>query len=165
MAELTKSQVLKELEDSRAEWEALLAQVGEDRINIPGVTGEWAVKDVLGHLTAWAARPVAWIEAIRHQTEPAPAPWSRDWTEEQTNDFIYQQAKARSAAELVADWRSTYERVIAGVRALPEAVVVTEKIEFLGGNTLAKALAGNSWEHAREHAGCVRTWLDKQPAG
>jgi hypothetical protein len=51
---MTKAQLLAELRAARAEWDALMAQVGEERMTEPGAAGVWSVKDVVAHLTSYA---------------------------------------------------------------------------------------------------------------
>lgn len=162
MGEISKSQVIEKLQSARAEWEALLTTVGAERLETPGVTGDWTVKDVLAHMNAWQSRPLAWIEAIRSGAKPAPPPWPRGGGDDETNAWIYEHNHARSASSLVAEWRETSAQLLAEIRALSEAQVTETKYEFLNDQTLAAALEGNTWEHAHEHAGYVREWLARQ---
>ena len=39
------------LQAERRRWNALLAQVGMERMETPGVEGEWSVKELVAHLT------------------------------------------------------------------------------------------------------------------
>ncbi len=49
----SKSALLKTLEFERAELEALIDRVPLDRQNMPGVIGEWSVKDLIAHFLLW----------------------------------------------------------------------------------------------------------------
>jgi hypothetical protein len=162
MAENRTAQLLGELKASQNEWEQLLVQVDKARWNEAGVTGEWALKDVLAHLTAWAGRAVAWTDAIRAGTTPQPAPWPKDLSEDEENDWIFRAHQGQDAAELDADWRATNQALTSNLGALPESDIFEKKYQWLGGKTLAEALPGNTWEHAREHAAIVRAWLSRQ---
>jgi hypothetical protein len=46
---MTKAELLATMRRERAAWEALLAEVGESRLDEPGATGHWSVKDVIAH--------------------------------------------------------------------------------------------------------------------
>lgn len=48
-----KSELIELTRRTRAEWDALLAEVGEARMDEPGVEGVWAVRDIIAHLTAY----------------------------------------------------------------------------------------------------------------
>ena len=71
---VTREQLLAALRAERARWEALLAEVGVERLTEPGVAGDWSVKDVLGHLTAYLR---AWGARVRAASTGVP-PTMRD---------------------------------------------------------------------------------------
>src|SRR5690349_425093 len=78
----TKADLLAQIEADRAEWRALLAEVGEGRMEQPGPMGEWTFKDLAAHLTGWRERSIARLEAAgRHQETPAP-PWPANLNED-----------------------------------------------------------------------------------
>ena len=54
-----KTQLLETLRVERAQWESLLAQIGEDRM-VQGVAGEWSVKDIIAHVM-WYKRETVGI--------------------------------------------------------------------------------------------------------
>jgi hypothetical protein len=60
-AQMDKAAFLATLRAKHAEWEALLAEVGEARMVQPGVAGEWSVKDIVAHVT-WGEREMAGME-------------------------------------------------------------------------------------------------------
>src|SRR6188472_427446 len=49
----TRLELLARLDLEEVEWKALLAEFGEDRMEIPGVTDDWTFKDVAAHLNGW----------------------------------------------------------------------------------------------------------------
>lgn len=64
---MEKTTFINTLKEARAEWEALLAQVDEDRMLQPGAAGKWSVKDIIAHVT-WGEReivPVMRTHALR----------------------------------------------------------------------------------------------------
>ena len=48
---MNKSELLNELQKEYGQWQALLDQIGPARMNQPGVTGDWSIKDIVAHLT------------------------------------------------------------------------------------------------------------------
>ena len=48
----TKAALLERVRRERADWERLLAEVGEARMEEPGPMGQWTFKDLQAHLTA-----------------------------------------------------------------------------------------------------------------
>jgi hypothetical protein len=71
-----KQQLLDRIQQERGQWEALLAEVGQERMEIPGTTGEWTFRDTVVHLKVWWRREVAreqrgngeLDEALRHRS-------------------------------------------------------------------------------------------------
>ena len=53
---MTKDELIQDLENGWAELQAALDGLTEEQMHQPGVVGEWTVKDVLAHITAWQTR-------------------------------------------------------------------------------------------------------------
>ncbi len=153
-----KRQFLETLKMERARWEALLAEVGEARMERGGVTGEWSVKDIIAHIVAWESRPIAWLAAIKTGTTPEPPGWPTDRTEEQINAWIYNGNRGRSLADILADSRRSYDRVLEGLQSSPEDVFA-QSYPWLRKYSLWDGVAGNTYEHYREHGELIRSWL------
>src|SRR5258708_35519760 len=47
---MDKTTFMNTLQETRAQWEELLAQVEEERMLQPGATGKWSVKDAIAHV-------------------------------------------------------------------------------------------------------------------
>ena len=47
---MTKAELLQALTAARAEWDAVLAQVSEDRMTVPAINDCWSIKDTIGHV-------------------------------------------------------------------------------------------------------------------
>src|SRR4051812_14544303 len=70
-----KAEVLARIEAGRAEWQALLAEVGEGRMEQPGPMGEWTFKDLAAHITGWRERTIARLDAAGRGEEAPPPQW------------------------------------------------------------------------------------------
>jgi hypothetical protein len=162
MTSTQRQELLAVFENAQAEFEALLEQVGEARLTEPGVTGSWSIKDIIAHVTAWEERPVAWLEALQQGTSPEPAPWPKGLDDDQTNALIYEANRDRSLADVLARWRQVSRSIAQAIRTLSEDDLFNRQIEWLGGNSLAEALPGNSYEHLNDHAALIREWLAAQ---
>ena len=65
--------VIDHIDEVRARWRRLVADVGPDRLEEPGAMGDWTFKDVAAHLTAWRRRTIDRVEAlVRGAPEPPP---------------------------------------------------------------------------------------------
>jgi len=47
---MDKATFMKMLQETRGQWEELLAQIDEEHMLQPGATGKWSVKDVIAHV-------------------------------------------------------------------------------------------------------------------
>ena len=79
----------------------LLATLSEEQKTTPGVNGSWSVKDNLAHITAWQYLLPARIQSWITGQEPAEFP-PEFKTEDEVNEYIYQQNKDRPLAGCVA---------------------------------------------------------------
>ena len=59
----SKAQLVHDLRDEQAQFEALLGEIGEAHMIQHGVAGHWSIKDIVAHLTGWRRRTVARFQA------------------------------------------------------------------------------------------------------
>src|SRR5258708_3821014 len=115
MADTPKAEFAARVRDSRQVWRGLVAEVG-DRVDDPGPMGAWTFGDVAGHLLAWRNRTIARLEAAgRGEPEPSPA-WPTDLEgDDAINSWIRDQDRGRSAAEMIAAYDASFDRLGAAV--------------------------------------------------
>ena len=71
----TKTQLLEQLQQERTRWEALLAEVGQARMELPHSLDDWTFKDTVVHLTTWWRRNVAILADVRRgELQPSILP-------------------------------------------------------------------------------------------
>jgi len=159
---MTKVRLLAELRAARSEWDTLMAAVGEERMTEPGATGDWSVKDVIAHLTSYDRWFVKASEAyFRGELPP------RDGTEgmsfEERNQFRHQQAQRRPLAEVLAESREVFQRLLEMVEAHAEDFL-TQPQQFEGMPEpilVWKLLEGDGYAHYRDHMPSIRAWLEQ----
>ena len=164
MADDPRADLIGRIEAIRERWRRLVADVDEDRMELPGPTGDWSFKDLASHLTAWRRRTIARLEAEGRGDPPPTAPWPVELGEDETdaiNGWIYEQTKDRPLSEVMAEADATYEPFIAAVRALPIESVAREH----GSYVEAEAEDGHPYGHLGEHEPDVRRWLANAPRG
>jgi hypothetical protein len=159
---MTKTALLADLHREYQQWEALLAQIGEARMDQLGVAGEWSLKDIVAHLTGWRRRTVARLQAaLRGEAEPSP-PWPAHLhTDDEINAWLYQANRDRSVREVLADSRQVFEQLVAAIEAFPEAELLdSDRFAWMEGEPLsATALFAHFHE---EHEPDMRAWLARQ---
>jgi len=117
--EISKASLLHELRAARAEWEALLAEVGQSRMTELGAAGDWSVKDVMAHLTSYSRWFVNASEAhFRGELPPPDGTEGMDF--EQRNLFWHQQGRDLPLAEVQAESQRVFGRLLEVVEAHSE---------------------------------------------
>lgn len=159
----TKAALLAQIDEERAWWEGLLAEVGEQRMLQPGVSGDWTFKDVVAHLSAWQGGTIARLEAATRDETPAPPPWPETDDVDQINDWIYERNKDRDLADVLAESRTQWQRVYDLTAALPERDLFDpNRFAWTEGEPLGPSNVGGSFEHFHEeHEPVIREWLSR----
>src|SRR5215213_5034849 len=106
---MKKSELLKWLQDEYRQWEALLDQIGEARMDQPGVNGDWSIKDIVAHLTNWQPRLIARLQAAQRSEPEPPPPWPAHLqTDDDINAWIYEANRGRSVREVLDESRHVF---------------------------------------------------------
>jgi hypothetical protein len=159
----SKGEILSAIERERANWEALLAEVGERRMTEPGAFGDWTFKDLVAHLNAWEAHTLALLEAAAWN-RPQPAdPWPADLEgDDAINAWISEQNRDRLLGDVIEESRELYARLAEIVQMLPdEALTDPRRFDWTDGQSLGSYIVdGGYYEHLHgEHEPAIRAWL------
>src|SRR5215470_19364468 len=100
---MDKTTFISTLRQSRAEWEALLAQIDEERMLQPGAAGKWSVKDVIAHVT-WGEREM--VPIMRTRVLAGSELWNL--SDDERNEIVYQQNRDRPLQEIMSEERQAY---------------------------------------------------------
>ena len=159
-AAITKAQILQELRAARAEWDALMDEVGEARLLEPGATGVWSVRDVIAHLTSFDRWFVKAAEA-HFRGEPPPMDGTEWLPWDERNAIHHQRTLDLSLDEVRQQLRETYVRLLEVVDQHTEAFLTQPQIipSVPQPIHIWEQLAGNHYDHYRLHAGWIRDWL------
>jgi len=168
---ISRTDVLAEIDRQREWWEGLLAEVGEERMEQPGATGDWTFKDVVAHLSGWQRRTLDRFQAVRRDEPVPPTPWPTEFNQiadedeqvQRINDWLYAKNRDRPLADVLAESRAQWDELREIVAALPDNVLNdTTRFPGLEGESLAQSIAsGSLFSHFHEeHEPDIRTWLD-----
>ena len=157
--ETDKATLLNEMQRGYLALEAMLTPLDETQMTTAGVNGDWSIKDVLTHLTAWQRTMVARLHAAVRNEKPALT----DLTDEEIdrlNEQFYQEGKSRPLAQVLMDFRTTYLQIVEDVQALPwEDLADSHRFVWLNGTPLWRYVAGDTYEHYQEHIESIREFL------
>jgi uncharacterized protein (TIGR03083 family) len=113
--------VLSHIRESRAKLERLITELDEATLTRPGPEG-WSVKDHLAHLTAWRRMVLGYLDGKPQAEGLGIDPrLSAEGSEEDINAALEAQHKDKPLAQVVEEFRATYEALIARLAAFDEA--------------------------------------------
>lgn len=159
---LSKQGVLDRMTSASAEMRTELDRLSAEEIAAPGPDGGWSVRDHLAHLAAWQD---SISSLIRGGTRWAGLGVDRATYEEQSEDEVNEAIRRQHAGEDVAGTREYLEaaegRMREAVGGLSDADLSRPSGSFSaegggGDGAIVESIAGNTWEHYREHLGWMR---------
>ena len=157
---MKKSELMDWLQEEYRQWEAFLDQIGLERMDQPGVNGDWSIKDLVAHLTGWQPRLNASMQAAARGEPEPPPPWPAHLqTDDDINAWIYESNRGHSVQEVLDESRDVFQQLLAVIEGLPEDVRIEEEwhLVWLGDKRFP---AGEFFDHYRDdHEPDVRAWL------
>ena len=153
---MDKTLFISTLKKAREEWEALLAQVGEEQMLQPGAAGKWSVKDVIAHVT-WGEREIAPV--MRTHVLAGSELWNL--SDDERNEIMYQQNRDRSLHEIMNEEQQAYADLLATARTLSdEDLNDSHRYKQMPEEWVPWQLyAGNTFKHYHDHMPSIREWL------
>jgi hypothetical protein len=149
------------LHTERAQWNALLAQVGPERLEIPGALGEWSVKQLVAHLTWYEQAVVEGAQQVLKTgtfTRRRPAGVSLD----EQNAQIADDSRARPASDVLAEADAVFGQLLVLIEACPQDLLNDPGVLGLPDDMVPwMGVANNSYAHYREHEPDLRAWLER----
>jgi hypothetical protein len=142
---------------TNTELELLLSRLTVAEMNRPGAVGVWSVKDALAHIAFWERYIVRIVKAAR--SGEAPELDVEDSTES-CNASVVAQYYLTPMGAVVASWNAAREDLLDQIAGLSEADLNDpDRFPWSEGRSLLERIAGNSYEHEREHIEQIRAWM------
>ncbi len=122
---MNRQQLLRKIE---APWVALgeaYAGLSEAQLAQPGVTGDWSVLDILGHVSAWENEALTHLPHILEGQRP-PKYSDLYGGIDAFNALKVRESRALSPADALARFEDTHRRLLAYLETAPEEQLATE---------------------------------------
>lgn len=164
MQKLTKQELIAQLKNERARIEAILGDLTEEQLEIPGVQGEWSIKDIVAHITIWEQRGIEWIRAVAKGEKPQIPEPGYTWCDQKAlNLKTYQEHKERSWQEVLNDFQQSFPLLLDEIEGISPEQLDTR---FQGDWTRNQLITGwhiVAWRfwHYRSHRERIEHWLEK----
>ena len=160
---MRRAELIAQLNSEQDAFEGLLGEIGQDRMEEPGVAGRWSIKDIVAHITAWRRRTVGRLEAAANgEPEPSP-PWPADLREDdEINAWFHERDRNKSVSEVLAESRDVFNRLSTAIEKLPEdALDDPGRFPWMEGTPFSGAAFFSHFHD--EHEADMRAWLSGQP--
>lgn len=159
---ISKSQLLAELNNENAYWQALLEDIGEANMTRPEVAGGWSIKDIVAHLTEWRRRTVKRFQAaLNSEPNVTPPPWPSELQEDdEINAWIYEFNRDRPLADVLSDSREVFQQLVNAIDAFSDDELQDpQRFEWLQGELLSGKFVFSHFHE--EHEPDMRAWLER----
>ncbi|QBD80172.1 ClbS/DfsB family four-helix bundle protein [Ktedonosporobacter rubrisoli] len=155
----SKAELLEMRRALYTHFDALIADLSEQQMQMPGVTDGWSVKDHIAHLTFWErVNLLEMLKAIEQGISwTDPGFESTEEVRDKTNEQVYLQNKDRPLADVLAEFQATHQQVLGYLEKLNEGALKTP-YEWLGGRSIITWLS-EPGGHYEEHEQYIRDWL------
>jgi len=156
---LTKPELLDQIRTEHGNLEETLSRLTHTQMLLPGVDGEWSVKDALAHISVWERCMIRWVGSHLRSEEPAiPLPWDVD----RMNAETYVLVKVKPLAEVLEEFNQSYRDSLALTEGLSEEQLQTVYADTWPMGPLWTGIAANTNWHYKEHHTDILKWLKIQ---
>lgn len=157
----TKDSLLKDIQQERQRLEKLINGISPQQLIEPGVSGEWSVKDILAHLTAWEQLFLGWYRSgLLGETPQIPAP-GITWKQlGKLNGMIYEAHRSQGLDEIKEEFATSYQTIVREITEMSEEMISTPGyFAWTNGNNLQGYIRANTANHYRWAKNQIQRWL------
>jgi hypothetical protein len=143
-------QVLQRLDAAWTELGESYAGLTDAQLLVPGVTGQWSVRDIIAHVTWWEEEALKHLPLIREGGRP-PRYSVKYGGIDAFNALMTEQRRHLSLAAVLRRRDEVHERLVEQVRRAPEELFVRE-------TRFRRRLRLDTYGHYPIHARAIRAW-------
>jgi hypothetical protein len=161
---MNKTELIEWLQSEQQQWLALLKQIDQADMEIPGVDGDWSVKDVVAHLTTWHRDHVLYLDAAVKGVPAPDPPWPLEITDiDEINAWIFKQSRERMLEDVLKENEQVFDALMGIVKDFPDDIQIEVKEESralqLGEQQFSMSYFFDHFHE--EHEAQIREWLAK----
>jgi hypothetical protein len=152
----TVQQLIDIFQSERADWEALLKQINQGRLTLPGVAGAWSVKDIIAHIT-WFEREM--IGLIKDHALEGSDLWNLPTDDR--NAAIYEENRELSLAQVTEESAQVFQQLLELLPTLSdEDLTSPENFLYMPPDWQPRdIIAQNTYEHYQQHIPDLERWI------
>jgi hypothetical protein len=147
---MKRQQLLQKLEQAWAEFKASYAGLSDAQLTVPGVMGDWSVKDILAHVTWWEAEALKYLPLIIEGGQP-PRYATQYGGIDAFNALMMERKQNLSLADILRQQEETHRQLIEYIQGVPEE-------QFSRETRFRHRLRLDTYSHYPQHARAIREW-------
>jgi len=147
---MKRQQLLQKLDQAWAEFKASYAGLSDAQLTMPGVSGDWSVKDILAHVTWWEAEALKHLPLIIEGGQP-PRYSTQYGGINAFNQLMTERKQNLSLADILHQQEETHRRLIEYIQGVPEE-------QFTRETRFRHRLRLDTYSHYPQHARAIREW-------
>jgi uncharacterized damage-inducible protein DinB len=152
----TLQELIEMVNREREAWDALVEQIDKDRFTLPGVAGEWSLKDIIAHIT-WHEHEM--VSLIKAHALVGSELWNLPTDER--NAAIYEEVRQQPLEQVLEESTQVYQQLIAVLPSLTDQDL-TNPESFPGMPPDWQPwliIVQNTYEHYQDHIPDVERWI------
>ena len=153
---MRKAQLLEKMERAWRDLTESFAGLPAERMVVPGVVGDWSVKDVLAHVTTWEDEALTHLPHILAGETPPRYSVTYGGVDA-FNALMTERKRALSLEEVLRQLEETHALVMAYVKSAPEELLVTE-------TRFRRRIRLDTYGHYAGHAKMIGEWRARDEA-
>jgi len=147
---MKRRQALARLDDAWTEFGESFAGLSDQQLLIPGVTGQWSVRDIIAHVTWWEEEALKHLPLVREGGRPPRYSVTYGGIDA-FNALMTEQRRSLSLREVLDQHAEVHRRLVAYVERAPEELFTRE-------TRFRRRLRLDTYGHYPKHAQAIRAW-------
>ena len=159
---MLKSELIKNLEESRETFLDLLDQFPDSLIRTEGVIGNWTIKDILVHLSRREAEIIKLIWQIKINNHPKMVRMDTQTNFQDQNEMWYLESRSRPFERVLEDFHSVRTQIIIRVEDLDNQDLDVMVSGYQSKSMpLYQLIKESTYAHEQEHLQDILAWMKK----
>ncbi len=156
----TKQELSDIIESEREKLDRALTGLTDAEMEMPGVCGDWSVKDILAHLVDWEQRCLGWYQDGLRGEVPKTPDENFNWRElPALNQAINEKYQNWPLEEVWQAYQHTYQETISKLEQITAEELFSPKVyEWTGNNLLRDYINSATASHYRWASKLIRTF-------
>lgn len=155
---MTKDEITDALEDGRELFLDAIDGLSDEEMQTAGVVGDWSIKDIMIHISAWEAELVKLLWQIKQGQKPTTMHFS-DRQVDEVNQEWFVAYHARPFERVMDDFAAVRKQTARRLEGYSEEELNNPQgYGWLNGHPLWEWVAEDSYQHEAEHTAQIRAW-------